>query len=119
MLQVIFSLMLVLAAIIGTAWLFRRFGPTQLGGNAQMRVVGGVMVGPKERVVIVEVRDTWLVLGVTAAEVTNLHTLPKPEDAAPVATGAQPFAQRLASIIQRRGAASTQAEPPAGGNTSS
>ena len=76
LMQMIFALMLVLAAIIGTAWLFRRFGPTQLGGSAQMRVIGGVMVGPKERVVIVEVRDTWLVLGVTAVEVTNLHTLP-------------------------------------------
>ncbi len=36
------------------------------------------MVGPRERVVVVEVGDTWIVLGVTATHVNALHTLARP-----------------------------------------
>ena len=40
------------------------------------------MVGPKERVVLIEVGDTWLLLGVAASNVSLLHTLPKPPQSA-------------------------------------
>jgi flagellar protein FliO/FliZ len=101
--QVFFALIIVLGAIFACAWLLRRVGPGQVGGNAQLRVIGGVMVGAKERVVIVEVRDTWLVLGVTTAEVSTLHTLPKPDDAASgQGVAALPFAERFAAVLKRR-----------------
>ncbi|CDL41740.1 Flagellar biosynthesis protein FliQ [Citrobacter freundii] len=39
-------------------------------------------MGPRERVVIVEVEDALLVLGVTASQINVLHTLPPaPADA--------------------------------------
>jgi flagellar protein FliO/FliZ len=34
------------------------------------------MVGQRERVVVVEIGDDWLVLGVAAGQVRALHTLP-------------------------------------------
>lgn len=82
MLQVLFGLGMVLAAIAGTAWLLRRFSPGQIGGGGVLRVIGGVAVGPKERLVLVEIGDTWLVLGVAPGQVNTLHTLPKPEGGA-------------------------------------
>ncbi|MHB1061000.1 MAG: flagellar biosynthetic protein FliO, partial [Thiobacillus sp.] len=37
-------------------------------------------VGARERVVVVEVDNTWLLLGVGGGNVRLLHTLPRPAD---------------------------------------
>ena len=100
--QVILALLLVIAAILATAWMMRRFAPGHLGGPARLKVVGGAMVGAKERVVVVEIRDTWLVLGVTPSNVTTLHSLPKPEDAEAAPATTMPFAERLAGVLKAR-----------------
>lgn len=86
MLQVLFGLGLVLGAIAGTAWLLRYFAPGQVAGSGAIRVVGGVAVGPKERVVLVDVGDTRLVLGVAPGHVSTLLEMPRPADEA-AATG--------------------------------
>jgi len=45
-------------------------------------VVAQQMLGAREKVVVVDVEGTWLVLGVTQQQVQTLHTLPRPvEDA--------------------------------------
>jgi len=82
LLQVLAGLAIVLAAVAGTAWLLRRFGPGQSSAGGVVRIVGGLMVGPKERLVVVEVNDNWLVLGVAPGQVNTLHTMPRPEGAA-------------------------------------
>lgn len=77
--QVFLGLLLVLGLIAACAWLLKRMARGGLSGAAGMRVVGGLMVGPKERVVVIELDGNWLVLGVTAAQVSLLHTMQKPE----------------------------------------
>jgi len=79
--QVILALVLVIAAIAGSAWLMRRFGPTQMGTGSAMRVLGGVMIGQRERLVLVEVGDTWLIVGVAPGQVAAVHTMPRPPHA--------------------------------------
>ncbi len=81
MLQVLLGLGLVLAAVVGSAWLLRRFSPGQVGAGGAIKVIGGVALGPKERLVLVEIGETWLVLGVAPGQVSSLHTLAKPESA--------------------------------------
>ncbi len=102
-LQGLFGLLLVLGLLYGFFWLLRRYGPAQSGAQGLVKVVGGVMLGPRERLVIVEVRDTWLLIGVAAGHVSTLHTLPKPEGVeAPAAAMPQsPFADRLAALLRR------------------
>ncbi|WP_293761875.1 flagellar biosynthetic protein FliO [uncultured Aquitalea sp.] len=81
LLQVIFGLGLVLAAIVGVAWLFRRVQGGMLGVGSRIRVVSGAMVGQREKVVIIEVEGEWLVLGVTNHNVNLLSRMPRPADA--------------------------------------
>lgn len=81
-LQMLFGLGVVLAAIAATAWLLRRFAPGQVGSTGDLRVVAAVAVGPKERVVLVDVGETRLVLGVAPGLVTRLYEMPRPDDAA-------------------------------------
>lgn len=104
MLQVVLALAVVLGLIVGSAWLMRRFSLLPNAAGKQMRVVSGLMVGQRERVVLVEVRDQWLVLGVTAQNVNLLSTMPKPIEAdMPAAPSLPPFADWLSRALQKRG----------------
>ncbi len=82
MLQVMLGLVVVLAVIAGAAWLLKRFGGMARGPANVVKVIGGSAVGQRERVVLVEVGDTWLVIGVAAGHVTALHSMPKGESTA-------------------------------------
>jgi flagellar protein FliO/FliZ len=93
LLQVVLALLLVLGAIVAFAWFVRRLGPGRGAAGGLLKVVGGVMVGPKERLVVVEVADTWLIVGVGASSVNLLHSMPRP------ATADVPTEQSFASLI--------------------
>ncbi|MBE9609961.1 flagellar biosynthetic protein FliO [Chitinilyticum piscinae] len=102
LLQVVLALAIVLGLIVVGAWLMRRFSLLPRSAQGRLRVVSGVMVGTRERVVIVELNETWLVLGVTSEQVNLLHTLPKPEDAHQPEQAIPPFALWLQQAIVRR-----------------
>ena len=77
LLQAGLGMLMVLGLIFACAWLARRFGLQRFGGGGQVvKVVSSASVGQRERVVVVEVAGTWLVLGVTASQVNTLHSLP-------------------------------------------
>lgn len=82
MFQVMLGLGLVLAVIAGSAWLLRRFGGISRSPGGAIKVIGGSAVGQRERVVLVEIADTWLVIGVAPGHITALHTMSKGESAA-------------------------------------
>ncbi|WP_223145855.1 flagellar biosynthetic protein FliO [Iodobacter fluviatilis] len=103
--QVVLALGFVIALIVFSAWLVRRFSLMPMGAKGQvLKVVTGVMVGAKERVVVVEVEGRWLVLGVTANTVNLLHSLDAPEQAETVLVPqafSQQFSAKLAAALQR------------------
>ncbi|OHX11729.1 flagellar biosynthetic protein FliO [Chromobacterium sphagni] len=100
--QVILGLAVVLGAIVGVAWLFKRLSGGVMGAAGRLRVVGGTMVGQKERVVIVELEGEWLVLGVTPSQVNLLSKMPRPEGAdQPPAEPADPFARWLKAALEK------------------
>lgn len=75
--QTLAGLAVVLGLIYAMAWGAKRM---RLGAPAQHAVlknVAGLSVGTREKVVVVEVGETWLVLGVTPQSIRTLHTLPK------------------------------------------
>lgn len=74
---VLLSLVLILGGFVAVAWFARRHLPG-LGAQGAVKVVGSTAVGARERVVVVEVEGTWLLLGVGGGNVRVLHTLPKP-----------------------------------------
>lgn len=89
-LQTIFGLALVLGVVFGCAWLARRFGLQPGQRNALVKTIGATSLGGKERVAVVEVGDTWLVLGTGPGNVRLLHTMPAgtlPDTVAGVADG--------------------------------
>jgi flagellar protein FliO/FliZ len=77
MASVFLSLLLILGGFILVALLIRRYLP---GGGRQgvVKLVGSTMIGARERVVVVEIDDTWLLLGVGGGQVTLLDKRAKP-----------------------------------------
>lgn len=99
--QAVAGLALVLAAIAGAAWLLRRTTQLAQARGTPLALRGGIAVGPRERVVVVEVEGTWLVLGVAPGRVSALHALPKgalAEPARAAAGAGLPFAALLERI---------------------
>lgn len=74
------ALGLILVIILVAAAVLRRWGLPHQRHGRHLRVVGSTAVGTKERVVIVEVENTWLVLGVGGGQVNKLHDMPAPHE---------------------------------------
>lgn len=77
--QVSSVLAVIILLILACAWLAKRFGfapKTGKRGQRDISISASCQVGQRERVVIVDVQDARLVLGVTAQQITHLHTLP-------------------------------------------
>jgi len=104
LLHMILGLLVVVAIILAGAWLLRRFGRISPGRQGALRILDGLSVGPRERLVLVQVGDTQLLLGVAAGRVQTLHVLDKPLPPIPdgrANTGN--FAVRLGDLLKQRG----------------
>nr|WP_244220944.1 flagellar biosynthetic protein FliO [Paraburkholderia aromaticivorans] len=75
-LQTIVGLLVVIGLVFACAWLARRFGLQPANRGGLVKTIGGASLGGKERVAVVEIGDTWLVLGTAPGNVRLLHTMP-------------------------------------------
>ncbi|WP_336749009.1 flagellar biosynthetic protein FliO [Pantoea vagans] len=104
--QVSSVLAVIILLILACAWLARRagFAPKKVSGQ-ELKLTASVSVGQRERVVIIDTADARLVLGVTAQQITHLHTLPPGEPVAvtPADRAPQDFRQLLQNLVKRPG----------------
>ncbi len=108
LLQTILALVFVLALLIGLAWFMKRYGPKVMGGNNKMRVVSSLNLGGRERIVLVEVADQWIVVGASPGRINALATMPRQEGDLPQLATAQNgpaaanFSEWLKQTIEKR-----------------
>lgn len=100
------TLVVVIGVILVCAWLLKRLGFQRNHGGERLRVVSSRSLGQRERVVIVEVENEWLVLGVTPQQINTLHRRPIPDDYTPSSspgtkTGMPTFGQALTENLSR------------------
>ncbi len=100
-LQVVAGLVMVLLLIGLVAWIVRRSGRLQPGVSGEMRILAGLSMGPRERVVLLQIGPTQLLVGVAPGRIETLHVLdnPLPVPARPVGSGS--FAEQLGALIAR------------------
>ncbi len=110
LMQVTLGLLVVLALMAAAAWVLRRFNTAKGNNLAQIKIIGGVGVGNRERVVVVEIADQWIVVGVAPGRVNALATMPKQEskqETTLVTADAPPsknFSSWLTQTIEKRNA---------------
>jgi len=103
-LQAALALALIVALLGGTAWLARKVSGGKGFGQGVVKIIGGVALGPRERIVLLEVGNEWLVVGIVPGQIRTLHRLEKgslPSENLP-AVDEKPFAQWLHGISERR-----------------
>lgn len=81
-------LIALVAFILLCAWLTRRLAPglSHNRTGPQMDIVASKTLGAREKVVVLQVEDQWLVLGVGGGQISCLHSLAAASADEPAAT---------------------------------
>ncbi|MFH7906742.1 flagellar biosynthetic protein FliO [Enterobacter cloacae] len=97
------ALALIILLIVVMAWAARRSGLARRLNNAQgnITLVANQSLGPRERLVLVDVGEQRLVLGVTASQITCLATQARPENAPQTSAPATTFPLMLEKVRQK------------------
>lgn len=73
------GLLFLLALVLGAAWLIKRTGGMPaLRGGSSMKVIAALSLGPRERVVLIELGGQQWLLGVGGGSVNTLHHFEQP-----------------------------------------
>jgi flagellar protein FliO/FliZ len=100
LLRVSIALLVVLAAVLATAWLARRVRGFAAAGNGGLEILSQLPLGARERAVLIRVGERQLLLGVGSGGVRTLHVLDAAGSAAsPGTTVADPVAS--AALVAR------------------
>ena len=102
--QLTLSLIAIIALIFAISWVLKRFKLAGPRGHGEISVLDELTLGPRERILLIRVGDSQVLIGIGAGTVVGLTPL-----AAPIAlSGAAPapvFADRLRDFMKRQGAA--------------
>ena len=75
--QTSLSLLVVLLLIFAIAWLARRYLPQQSGHTSAIKIVSSLQVGHRERVILLEIGEQWVMIGVAPGQINTLTTMPR------------------------------------------
>jgi len=96
------GLVLVVGLIFLIGYLMRRVGPLAPRGGQHIKMISNLALGPRDRLVLVDVGGKQLLLGASPGRITTLHTFDEPVAELPVAAGINSdFARTLRSLIKR------------------
>ena len=99
--QLVFGLLLVLGLIFFLAWLLRRVQQAGPAGKGQViELIGSRALGPRDRLMLVQVGNEQILLGLSPGTITALHVLKEPVEVPTASEKATPeFAQHLLKIL--------------------
>lgn len=79
-LKMVLGLGAVLAVMALLSWIVKRMLPNQGANHSAIKMIGGVNVGTREKVVVLEVSGRWLVVGVAQGHVSAIANLESGSD---------------------------------------
>ena len=89
------GLLLVVAAILVLAWLVKRFNLNQQSQNGLIRIIAGLSIGTRDRIVLLQIGDEQILVGLTPGRIEKLHTLAHPLEAPEGQPATSTFAAKL------------------------
>ncbi|MET1078180.1 MAG: flagellar biosynthetic protein FliO [Pseudomonas sp.] len=97
--QLLLGLGLVIGLIFLLAWLMRRVQQIGPRGGQVIKLVASQSLGPRDRLVLVQVGTEQILLGLTPGQITPLHVLKEPVPLADAEVATPEFAQRLMELL--------------------
>ena len=98
--QLVLGLLLVLGLIFFLAWLLRRVQQAGPAGKGQViDIIGSRALGPRDRLVLVQVGNEQILLGLSPGTITALHVLKEPVQVPSAEQATPEFAQRLMELL--------------------
>ena len=101
--QLTLSLIAIVALILAISWALKRFKLAGPRSSGDMAVLDELSVGPRDRIVLIRVGESQVLVGIGASGLVPLTPL-----AVPIAlkggTPAPAFAERLRDLMKRPGA---------------
>ncbi len=101
--QMIVGLGIVLAILIGGALLLRRFMSLPVSGSSPLKIVTGLSLSPRDRLIVVQVGERQLLLGLSPGRIQTLHVLEQPLDLGGTPESSlNQLGQRFGAILQNQ-----------------
>ncbi len=97
--KLLLGLLLVIGLIFLLAWLLRRVQQLHPRGEQVIKIVSTQALGPRERLVLVQVGGEQILLGLSAGRITPLHVLEEPVHLPDAEPATPEFAQRLMELL--------------------
>ncbi|PRA31320.1 flagellar biosynthetic protein FliO [Pseudomonas poae] len=97
--QLVLGLLLVVGLIFVLAWVMRRVQRVGPGNGQVIELVGSRALGPRDRLVLVQVGEEQILLGLTPGRITPLHVLKTPVNVDSSQPATPEFAQRLMELL--------------------
>jgi len=98
--QLVLGLLLVLGLIFFLAWLLRRVQQAGPAGKGQViELIGSRALGPRDRLILVQVGNEQILLGLSPGTITALHVLKEPVQVPATEKATPEFAQRLMELM--------------------
>ena len=101
--QIVLSLVLVLLIIFISAWLLRRYGRFPGVAEGNLKVLGALSVGQRERILLLQVGEDQILVGVTSSRISRLHQLEVPVEVKDNIPVTSQFSQRLQDALKPKG----------------
>lgn len=100
--QLALGLVLVVGLIFLIGYLMRRVGPLAPQGGQQIKLISSLALGPRDRLVLVDVGGKQLLLGASPGRINTLHAFDEPVADVPPGAGLNSdFAKTLRGLLKR------------------
>lgn len=97
--QMLLGLLVVIGLIFALAWLLRRVQQLTPRTGQVIKLLATQPLGPRDRLVLVQVGSEQILLGLSAGRITPLHVLKEPVHLADAEPATPEFAQRLMELL--------------------
>ena len=98
--QIMLSLVLVLLIIFLAAWILRRYSRFPGVADGNLKVIGALSVGQRERILLLQVGQEQILVGVTSSKITTLHQLEEPVQVKDNVPMSSQFSKRLQDALK-------------------
>ncbi|MCK4710577.1 MAG: flagellar biosynthetic protein FliO [Gammaproteobacteria bacterium] len=88
--------------MVALSWLTKKINRFRFITDDSLKIIGGLSMGSRERVVLMQVGDNQLLIGVTPGRINTLHVLDTPIETTDIKTNESPgqsFSNKLKAMM--------------------